>query len=304
MIENNYEFNFGNNSNSNIYDINDISQNFLKKNENKIEVYKNAFKQIFHEEKDNNNTNQAFNPLDNSNIIIENQNTNFPYEDKIGEQNLILNIFTRGEYDIYSNNIINEALNDMNKIGKKIKKSKKIFIQFPKQIKKKKKNIKHRKDNADNIRKKIKVRFHKNLKNSINEKLQKAGSKYIFKALPQSFITNITKKINEPILDLPIKVLFSLNFKDRKNKAYNLFVLEYLDNHKDISEKANFNKIKNMKYQEAFNEYLLSKEFKLAISRLKKEKENDKYIKKYIIKAYSFINFLKHDKKKNFIFSN
>ena len=104
-----------------------------------------------------------------------------------------------------------------------------------------------------------------------------------------------------------IKDLFTLNFKDKKNKTHNLFVLEYLDNFKDISEKANFNKIKNMKYQEAFNEYLLSKEFKLAISRLKKEKENDKYIKGYIIKAYSFINFLKHDKKKknkNFIFSN
>ena len=123
IIEDNYEFNFGNNSNFNIYDINDISQNILKKNENKIEVYKNAFKQIFHEENDNNNKNQAFNPLDNPNIIIENQNTNFPYEDKIGDQNIILNIFSRGEYDIYSNSIINEALHDINKIRKKIKKN-------------------------------------------------------------------------------------------------------------------------------------------------------------------------------------
>ena len=251
---------------------------------------------------------QVFNPLANSNIIIEIKNTNFTYDDKIDNQNKTFNIFNSGDYDNYSTNIIDETLNGSNKKCKKIKKVKKIFTQFPKKINKKKKNIEHRKDNADNIRKKIKVKFHKVLKNVINEKLKKAGSKYIFKALPQSFITSVTKQRNKEILDLPIKDLFSINSKgkEKENKTHNLFVLKYLDNHKDISEKANFNKIKNIKYEEAFNEYLLSKEFKLVISTLKKENENDEYINDYIIKAYNFINFVKYDKKekKNIILFN
>ena len=70
-----------------------------------------------------------------------------------------------------------------------------------------------------------------------------AGSKNIFKALPQSFITNITKRLNKQILDLPLKDLFTIDSKgkERGNKKYNLSVLNYLDNHNDISENSNFN---------------------------------------------------------------
>jgi len=321
IILNKFEFNFDNIPNLNFYDTNDRSQGILTKNENVTKDYKNVLKPNFNAESDNNKK-QIFNSLENKekNIINNNlkdintnnvNNTNIineiTYEGNNENRNIIFNIFNSGDYDSYSNNIINEVLNCSYKKCKKIKKIKKLFTQFPKQIRKKKKNIEHRKDNADNIRKKIKVKFHKILKNIINLKLKKAGSKYIFKALPQSFITNITKEINKPFLDLPIKDLFSINFnsKERDNKDYNLFVLEYLDNHNDISKKANFDKIKNMKYEDAFNEYLLSKEFKLVISTLKKD-ETDKYIKNYITKAYGLINFLKHDKKKkkNNIFSN
>ena len=314
IIENNYELNFCNTSNLNFYDTNDISQGILTKNENITEVYKNVFRQNFYVENDK-KENQAFtslykieknnnnnlkdyntNNVNNSNIIIEIKNTNFNYEDKIENQNIVFNIFNSGDYDIYSNYMIDEVLNNSNKKCKKIKTIKKLFTQFPKKRRKKKKNIEHRKDNADNIRKKIKVKFHKILKNSINEKLKNAGSKYIFKALPQSFITNITKKINRPILDLPLEEIFKKFIgKEKNNRKNNLSVLEYLENHNDISEKANFNEIKNMKYEEIFNEYLLSKEFKKVISTLKKDNENEKYIKDYIIKAYSLINFIKQD---------
>ena len=311
IILNMFDFNFDNTSNLNFYDTNDKSQGILIKND-KTKVHKNAFKQNCNVE-NYNNKKQAFNSLENieenknnKNMEDNNKNNNnsniivgINYEDKIENRNIIFNIFNGGEYDNYSTNMINETLNDLDKKCRKIKKIKKLFIQSPKKIRKKKKNIEHRKGNADNIRKKIKVKFHKILKNTINEKLKKAGSKYIFKALPQSFITNITKNLNRQFLNLPIKDLFSVNFngKERDNKDYNLFVLEYLDNHNDISEKANFNIIKNMKYEDAFNEYLFSKEFKIVISTLKKD-ENDKYIKDYIIKAYSLINFFKNDKKK------
>jgi hypothetical protein len=46
-----------------------------------------------------------------------------------------------------------------------------------------------------------------------------------------------------------------------------------------------------MKYSELFNEYFISKEFEEEIYKLKQEKENDKYIKNYIIKSKNFINF-------------
>ena len=51
-----------------------------------------------------------------------------------------------------------------------------------------------RKFKPDDIRKKIKARFLKSLKNSINNKLQIANSKYLFDFLPQCFICCITKK--------------------------------------------------------------------------------------------------------------
>ena len=46
-----------------------------------------------------------------------------------------------------------------------------------------------------------------------------------------------------------------------------------------------------MKFTQIFNEYLKSKEFEIEIASLKREKENEKYIKDYIIKASDLIDF-------------
>ena len=67
-----------------------------------------------------------------------------------------------------------------------------------------------------------------------------------------------------------------------------------MENNKEISEKSNFNVIKNMKYSQIFDEYLKSYEFEMEIASLKSQKENDKYIRNYIIKARSFIDFINH----------
>ena len=61
---------------------------------------------------------------------------------------------------------------------------------------KKKKMKKTRKFKPDNIRKKIKTRFHKIIKNIINKNLKKVGSKKLFDFIPQCFIGNISKKVN------------------------------------------------------------------------------------------------------------
>ena len=93
-------------------------------------------------------------------------------------------IFTKGIYYNYSKQMIYEAMNETKKKCKKIKnKRSNLFTQYPKNHRKKKKNILSRRQNSDNIRKKIKSRFLKCLKNEINKKLKKAGSKYLFKHL-------------------------------------------------------------------------------------------------------------------------
>ena len=46
-----------------------------------------------------------------------------------------------------------------------------------------------------------------------------------------------------------------------------------------------------MKFSQIFKEYLESKEFGFEISTLKKNNENEKYIKDYIVKAKIFLIF-------------
>ena len=204
------------------------------------------------------------------------------------------NIFNYGEYDNYSKRMINEALNENNK------KSDNLFVvKYSKKTRKRLKNITKRKFNSDLIRKKIKNRFYKYLKDSINEKLKLAGSKKKFTFLPQSFISNIAKKYNLNFLNLTFKEILAKNLclgKDNKKSElkkyhHNLSILEYLEKNKKISRKSNFNNIKNMKLHEIYDEYLNSIEFQMEISKLKQQKETDKYIKKYIIRAINLIDY-------------
>lgn len=187
--------------------------------------------------------------------------------------------------------MINEALNNNKKQG--------IFI-ISKDFDKPEKT---RKDDLDNIRKKFKTGFHRNLKNGLNEKLKSAGSILFFKCLPQKFITNITKQVNKNILNLTLEQILSkdfcsgLNVNSSINEKYadNLKALKYLENKKDISKKSNFINIKNMKYFEVIYEYLNSKEFENEILKLKlKEKFDDIYIKKYINAAINLVDFFKN----------
>ncbi len=171
---------------------------------------------------------------------------------------------------------------------------------------KKNKKRKARKYNADNIRKKIKSRFLKNLKNTLNERLKKADSKYLFNFLPQNFISNIGKKDNRGILHLSFKELFSKDFSNNKDKPNecnikkledNISAINYLENNLIVSQKSNYGNFKKMKYYEIYNEYLKSKEFEMEISQLKKE-ENDMYIKLYIELSFNLNEFFHTDKSK------
>jgi hypothetical protein len=208
-------------------------------------------------------------------------------------------IFNYGEYNEFSKQIINEVLNEILEIDNK-KMKEMMNGEHQKKVYKKRKNLPKRKDNSDNIRKKVKSRFLKVLKNAVNEKLKLAGSKKFFNFLPQTFVSNVSKDKNKDMFDSTFKDIFTKNFcedkdgnqPDVKKYHHNLSVIEYLENNKEIAEKSNYNNFKNMKFYQIFYEYLKSKEFELEIVSLKMERENEKYIREYIFKACNFIEFL------------
>jgi hypothetical protein len=208
-------------------------------------------------------------------------------------------IFNYGEYNEFSKQIINEVLNEILEIDNK-KMKEMMNGEHQKKVYKKRKNLPKRKDNSDNIRKKVKSRFLKVLKNAVNEKLRLAGSKKFFNFLPQTFVSNVSKDKNKDMFDSTFKDIFTKNFcedkdgnqPDVKKYHHNLSVIEYLENNKEIAEKSNYNNFKNMKFYQIFYEYLKSKEFEFEIVSLKMERENEKYIKEYIFKACNFIEFL------------
>ena len=143
-----------------------------------------------------------------------------------------------------------------------------------------------RRENSDNIRKKIKYRFIKNLIKTINQKLELAGSIKFFVGLPQNFVCNISKNINSVMSNKTFKELFSTFFNNKNSDVF-----EYLENEKNISEKIKYNCFKNLKLVKIFEEYLSSKEFENEIVNLELKGENDNYIHKYIKLASNFNNY-------------
>ena len=165
---------------------------------------------------------------------------------------------------------------------------------------------KRRKFKPDNIRKKIKARFHKDLKNVINQKLKKAGSVKLFDLLPQNFITNITIKLNKQALDSTYENIVLHDFledtggkeknPDRDKFKKNLEVMKYLDEKKEICQKSEFDKIRKMKYGEMLRIYFSSAEFEKSLVELYEKNKNEKidYFEDYINKAVSYIDFFKN----------
>ena len=200
------------------------------------------------------------------------------------------NVFIPRNLDNLSNNIIYKISNEILVDGHQLRKS--------------------RKENADNIRKKIKAKFLKALKTKLNEKLKSAGSIYFFDSLPQIFISNTSILINSSVLNLTLEQMYSKKLwinencskADIKKYKYNKFVLNYLENNKNVEETSNFNIIKNMKYSELFQQYLLSEDFEKDVEQLYLKKEKNSYIKSFINKAKNFINFFSNGENNSNLF--
>ena len=150
-----------------------------------------------------------------------------------------------------------------------------------------------RRENSDNIRKKIKRAFFNSfLIPKINTLLRNKDIDSSFANFQNAFVINVNKKTNKELKDMTIKEIFE------KKELYQESELKYYNNNLELVKTEEILEIKELKnilnktYQEIFEEYLNSKEFKInEINRLKKKFEDD-YIKKYIYLAKHFIEFI------------
>ena len=196
-----------------------------------------------------------------------------------------------------------ENKENIGKYAKKIQKNIFITKQFVTDSKGKRKKIKkQRKFKSDDVRKKIKVNFHKTIKNIINENLKNAGSEELLSFLPQSFMGNISKKFNNKYLDITYEQLLSIDFSKSQTKSLNLKMdqkqyiknirtLKYLKNNQEISRISGFDLIKNMKYRDLLKLYFLSSEFENSIIKLKNKQESKEYIDIYIYLAKNYVKY-------------
>jgi len=197
--------------------------------------------------------------------------------------------------------------NECDEIFKMKFKTKKYYIN---ENGKKRRIKRERKYKSDDIRKKIKVKFHKTIKNIINKNLKEVGSKKLFKFLPQIFMGNISQKFNYKYLEYSYKdllltdfsSLFQNEYKNKKidfnNYINNKHTIEYLEENEEISINSGFYFIKDMKYKDMLEAYFSSKQFENSISELKNKNENIDYIQQYIKLSKEYLNYFSKNKKK------
>lgn len=218
----------------------------------------------------------------------------FPFE-SIGDNSTALNM----ELNEDKNNNEPNVLNNMKF------RTKKYYVD---KTGKKRSVKKGRKYKTDDIRKKVKVQFHKALKNLMNHNLKKAGSKKFFKFFPQIFIGNINRKFNNKYLDYTYKELlltdFSSSRNDYRNKTIdyqnylaNKETIEYLEEKESISKNSGFDIIKKLKYKDLLKAYFSSKQYEDSILEMKNKKETINYILDYIRVSKTYIKFFSMTKK-------
>ena len=153
-----------------------------------------------------------------------------------------------------------------------------------------------RKENQDNIRKKIKRGFFNNgLIKKLNEKIKNIGSNKYLRKFPQHFVSDVNQKRNKELFNLTLKDIFvnkELYLNEDKeglrNYSQNLKVVQS----EEISENKELKIIFNKTINELYEEYINSDEFNIIeINRLKEKKMQDDYIKRYINLARYLILF-------------
>ena len=240
-------------------------------------------------------TNSLLNKVNNLDINNSNSIYNSNSNINTGFNNL------EESYPAPKNNFIPTPLCSKNykeeKKDKKYKNEKLLFLNSSKEKKNTNntKSVIYRKLKPDSLRKKIKARFHKKLRQIINIQLKEAGSKYFFDNLPQCFITNINIGFNKPLLNITMRELFQKTFgfkaKDREKIEYNIKVLKYIEDNPDIKNNSKIDEFLDNTYKVIITKYLGGNYLLEDIERLKKEGEKDDYINRYSFIALHWVEF-------------
>ena len=143
-----------------------------------------------------------------------------------------------------------------------------------------------RKENKDLIRKKIKSKFYKEIKNQLNERFKRLNIKDKFD-WPQSLIINVEKSKNKKDLNTTLENLL-LNNK----------ILIYQKNI-GILKDSGLKNIFETNMKDLYTEYLKSKQFQDVIGKLIDEQNSYEYIHNYIQISNDFIEFYENTKDKS-----
>ena len=163
-------------------------------------------------------------------------------------------------------------------------------------LKKRFRDKRPRRENQDNIRRKIKRGFFNNaLVKKLNDKLRSNGIIKYFEKFPRHFVNDVNKKKNKQILIMTLQEIFEkkelYSFKDKVTLDNYLHNKNLIKN-EEIKENEELNMIMNKTIRELYEEYINSDEFKInEINRLKNNKMQDEYITKYISLAKNLIEF-------------
>ena len=150
-----------------------------------------------------------------------------------------------------------------------------------------------RRENNDNIRKKIKRGFfNKGLIHKLNMILKNQNINSYFEIFQQHFVGNVTKRTNNQLMNMTLEEIFEKKelYQESELKTYkhNLNLVKSIE----IQENKEIKNILNKKLYLIFEEYINSKEFLIdEINRLKNKKMDNEYIKRYIYLTKHFIEF-------------
>ena len=208
--------------------------------------------------------------------------TLIPYEQSLLKNTITLKIFDVIYPDKYS--VFTRIENDLSYLLKE----EEMLCQ------RKRYNIRRkRRENNDNIRKKIKRGFfNKGLIHKLNMILKNQNINSYFEIFQQHFVGNVTKRTNNQLMNMTLEEIFEKKelYQESELKTYkhNLNLVKSIE----IQENKEIKNILNKKLYLIFEEYINSKEFLIdEINRLKNKKMDNGYIQRYIYLTKHFIEF-------------
>ena len=208
--------------------------------------------------------------------------TLIPYEQSLLKNTITLKIFDVIYPDKYS--VFTRIENDLSYLLKE----EEMLCQ------RKRYNIRRkRRENNDNIRKKIKRGFfNKGLIHKLNMILKNQNINSYFEIFQQHFVGNVTKRTNNQLMNMTLEEIFEKKelYQESELKSYkhNFNLVKSIE----IQENKELKNILNKKLYLIFEEYINSKEFLIdEINRLKNKKMDNEYIKRYIYLTKHFIEF-------------